>query len=459
MSFLLNSFGWQAGADGGLLTVIHDNSLFGDGTVGLPLGVSGSYHVLWVSPDGSDITGTRGRQTLPFLTIQAAKTAALVGDLIYVSAGSYTDTAIQKNGVFYYFEMGAVVNSTGKIWDTEFVAASFRVRGYGRFVSTLFPIVSNTASDVDIECDSIISDNIAILVFAGTFRLRFRFISSVLQYGMSFRGTSTVDVEGQTLDCSTTTLQSAAIFIFNHSIDLVPRTVRIKITQILSNANGSFGAISVNNSPDCTIILNSNITHVPTAAQTSLGGMFVFVNAAKLIFNGNAITTDSYGVTFLTTGAIVQNFEFQSGLIKSNLVCVRNGGGSLSYFKQFEQAVLNTTGDVPVVELGGGGYVGSKVFANFESWGLIKNTFAGAPTVSHGIRKEGAAPNDTVCRLNGCKIIVPSQSINTAGALAQNVQIMSCYSNAVVTPALIVNIIAGTAMIVDAGLTDNPIIS
>lgn len=69
---------------------------------------------LWVDAvNGSDSTGARGNASKPFLTLTAAKTAAQSGDTIFVRPGAYVDKNLLKNGVNWYFQLGAVVTYTG----------------------------------------------------------------------------------------------------------------------------------------------------------------------------------------------------------------------------------------------------------------------------------------------------------------------------------------------------------
>jgi hypothetical protein len=67
--------------------------------------------VVWVDAlSGNDLTGARERSDKPFKTLNGAMGAALSGDVIYVHAGTYTDTGLGKAGVDWYFENNAIVN-------------------------------------------------------------------------------------------------------------------------------------------------------------------------------------------------------------------------------------------------------------------------------------------------------------------------------------------------------------
>jgi len=63
--------------------------------------------------DSGPTIGLRNRFDRPFLTPQAAKAAAMAGDLIHVGPGTYGDKNLLKNGVNWYWEEGAKGLYTG----------------------------------------------------------------------------------------------------------------------------------------------------------------------------------------------------------------------------------------------------------------------------------------------------------------------------------------------------------
>lgn len=107
--------------------------------------VSGSNtgDILYVATTGSDDDATRsghlGSIDNPFLTLDAAKNAALSGDLIYVFAGGYTASSnVAKDGIKYYFEPNARVTMTAStsMFDITGFSTSFDVFGHGEFYKT-----------------------------------------------------------------------------------------------------------------------------------------------------------------------------------------------------------------------------------------------------------------------------------------------------------------------------------
>lgn len=99
--------------------------------------------ILYVATTGNDSTGTIGDLSKPYLTIEAAVSAAVSGDLIYVFTGTYnlTTTAsagIAKDGVTYYFQPNTTVNkaTTGAIFNITGFTTGFNVYGLANFNKT-----------------------------------------------------------------------------------------------------------------------------------------------------------------------------------------------------------------------------------------------------------------------------------------------------------------------------------
>ena len=81
-------------------------------------------NTLWVDAiNGNDSTGSRGVFNKPYLTVQAAVTAALSGDTVYVRRGTYTSGCVLKNGVDIDHDPGVLysltVNTIGETFFTD----------------------------------------------------------------------------------------------------------------------------------------------------------------------------------------------------------------------------------------------------------------------------------------------------------------------------------------------------
>ena len=100
-------------------------------------------NLLWADAvTGNDSLAVRGRMTVPFKTLGAAKAAAAEGDTIMVMPGTYNERNLLKDNVNWFFLPGAKVIYTGDedgaIFDTSYPegtgsAIHSVVAGYGIF--------------------------------------------------------------------------------------------------------------------------------------------------------------------------------------------------------------------------------------------------------------------------------------------------------------------------------------
>jgi hypothetical protein len=87
---------------------------------------------------GNDSTGARERFDLPFLTIAAARTAAIAGDLIYIRPGSYNigGGQLSKAGISVYAPPGVTISYSGFIFGNIGNSTSFSMYGEADFICT-----------------------------------------------------------------------------------------------------------------------------------------------------------------------------------------------------------------------------------------------------------------------------------------------------------------------------------
>jgi hypothetical protein len=93
-------------------------------------------NLLWVGAvDGNNSLAVRGRMTVPFKTLGAAKLAAQAGDTIVVMPGSYAESDLAKHQVNWHFMNGAIVSATTPEISVFKVTSqmTFQVSGEGRF--------------------------------------------------------------------------------------------------------------------------------------------------------------------------------------------------------------------------------------------------------------------------------------------------------------------------------------
>lgn len=100
-------------------------------------------NVLWVDAiNGNNTTAKVDRADKPYLTLTAAQAAASSGDTISVRPGTYTDSALGKTGVNWYFMAGSKIEISGDLtadrilWTDNNTAMTFTVDGFGEFIST-----------------------------------------------------------------------------------------------------------------------------------------------------------------------------------------------------------------------------------------------------------------------------------------------------------------------------------
>ena len=140
------------GDDWGAQVVQSDATLTGDGTAGSPLSVigggGGSFNtgdVLYVSVNGDNGTAVKGDPSLPWRDPWSAKDAAVSGDVVYVYPGTYSTgivgsgadreddgtnleaTSLMKDGVTYYLESDAIIETTASIHQPIFYDATGQV--------------------------------------------------------------------------------------------------------------------------------------------------------------------------------------------------------------------------------------------------------------------------------------------------------------------------------------------
>jgi hypothetical protein len=136
-------------------------------------------NVLYVAKNGDDATGLADRLDKPFLTVQAAITAASSGDLVYVYPGTYSESIILKDGVNIYLTDGATIsNNALKTVTDNNVAVTCVIDGYGQILNTTVGTgyaidIRNASSDITIrakyvECTA--TSGASLYIFNGTVR-------------------------------------------------------------------------------------------------------------------------------------------------------------------------------------------------------------------------------------------------------------------------------------------------
>jgi hypothetical protein len=161
--------------------------------LGVPSTEAPTGNLVWMDQvNGNDSLAVRGRMSIPFRTLTAAKNAAKAGDTIMVMPGTYAERGLAKNGVNWHFLTGATVNFDGtgaiSLFDTASVgsACSFKITGTGVFNLTTDTGANSafnlaySGDDVMIECDKITCSRGPAVSSSGSLRLRCNSLSSSL---------------------------------------------------------------------------------------------------------------------------------------------------------------------------------------------------------------------------------------------------------------------------------------
>src|ERR1041384_8369443 len=116
-------------------------------------------NLVWVDQkNGNDKLAVRGRMTIPFRTLTAAKHAAIAGDTIMVLPGTYDESNLLRHQVNWHFMSGARVDTDDAIFDagpdgTNSEVAS-RITGHGDFQSDSSVLIA-TVGNSNIYLDAV----------------------------------------------------------------------------------------------------------------------------------------------------------------------------------------------------------------------------------------------------------------------------------------------------------------
>jgi hypothetical protein len=144
------------------------------GGAALPLLIG---NFVFVNPLGNDLTGVRQDFHLPFLTLNAAKNAALAGDTIYVYGGTYNEAnQLHKEGVKWHFVGKPVLNLFAvNVWaDTLTGTTAIEIAGdaiinHLSANGQLVRVEAGTESTVHVDFHEVtVQGNHAFLLLSGT---------------------------------------------------------------------------------------------------------------------------------------------------------------------------------------------------------------------------------------------------------------------------------------------------
>jgi len=306
------------------------------GSILIP-GIIPTGNLLWVDAvNGNDSLAVRGRLSVPFKTLTAAKNAAQIGDTIVVLPGTYTDQNLAKTGVNWHFLCGALVQSpsTTSIFSVT-TAMGFNVTGKGRFThegnyyvlestnsgsniyfechemyATKTSIRMTNGTKVVVEADSIRSDELSSIdVSGGTLHVKAREISSELVYALNATG-GTVDVEAYRMYSNAT----EAIYFSAGTANVTAFEVSSIGTQAVKYDSAYSNVLTLKNARIVSKATPSSGNYKPALMITANGGKLRIVNCTFIgVNNGAGIprsidTTLGSSTTVLLYGLSVANF-------------------------------------------------------------------------------------------------------------------------------------------------------
>jgi len=263
-------------------------------------------NTVYVSKNGNDATGARNDLAKTFLTIEAAVSAAISGDLIVVYPGSYTLTTtstngIAKDGVSYYFYPGVTVTKTnsGDMFNTNGFTTGFNVYGQADFVRTtttgyiLNGGISNTPFNIIFECR-----NITQSTAGGTFA--FRLWDGTNNYTGTFRLNNVTNTGSNIFN-----LDDRGV------IDITANYLRCTAGNVFCQYNGNI-----------KVTIKANIIQ-STSTYAIRGNYYSYMNVScnQLLGIGNTY----YAILIDDRFDVTLNFDYCSGIQHNGWNCIANG--------------------------------------------------------------------------------------------------------------------------------------
>ena len=186
-------------------------------------------NLLWVDQvNGVDALASRGRLTIPFRTLIAARDAAEEGDTIMVLPGDYNDnnTYLLRHLVNWYFFPGASVETeSDPIFDiadgNEHVSFASIITGYGKFSADEEVLVAPSGSYITLEGITLYSASADCIQAGGAATVvRAELINS--------DGGVALSVSGGDVDVRVRKIEASA----GHCIEISGGTARVDVYEI-----------------------------------------------------------------------------------------------------------------------------------------------------------------------------------------------------------------------------------
>ncbi len=274
-------------------------------------------NLLWVDQiNGVDALATRGRLTIPFKTLTAAKNAAKSGDTIMVLPGTYDESDLLKNGVNWYFFPGAKIDSTSEnsVFATGTNAITSLIGGHGEFLADGAVLYSSGAgSNLTVQALRMESrDASCIVCGAASGRVQVMVLDSI-------KATSGVAIEVNG-DAEDNSIEARLVESGGYSLSGSAGGAYLKANKISSSGNpiniwggtafvvdafeitGGSGNYAVNHASSATLLIrgarlqttNQNTVHAGagTSDKIRLSGCLLLASSGHLTLNAANASTN-----------------------------------------------------------------------------------------------------------------------------------------------------------------------
>jgi hypothetical protein len=318
-------------ASGNAISMFEDASFATDGLV-------------YVTVNGSDVTGERSNISKPFASLIGAAAAATAFDIIVVFPGLYSHdgTLLSANGVSWYFHKGAQVLcttgvATAYVFNTAVGAAPANVYGHGRFLRAAGGSIGgmvNIGTDGVFECEYINNSSSGAVVAATSGPFKLKCDTTLIGSGgaVSVNITnSTGIVECPLLESIVITNGSTNIYGVNVNVPVVTGTLSVnggsailncqKISTLNTSGGGILeinGFINTFTMSTHTVHSNATIYDATVTGGKLIGGIIGHILAqsagyvdATFVGNSN-VTTNNVNISG-TAIAILKIDNYSSG--------------------------------------------------------------------------------------------------------------------------------------------------
>lgn len=404
-------------------------------------------NTFYVAKNGDDLTALPNRLDKPFLTIYEASLVANAGDVIYVFSGTY-DEGINdwvKSDVIYDFQSGTtVMNELTCITDGG-ISKNIRIQGNANFQQTgndfSFGVinVTNSATNLFVRCNDLISNTNGILIFntLNPYDIEVNDIYVSFQYAISLRGTSNTGYIKFNNIFSTSQLVS--IFFRDCNTDGIIRSIYINGNFIITNQNSfSQGVIDMFNAFNTKVYCSiKNIKH-----YSGNNGGLIRGDSGKLFlynFNGNGV-----GYGYQSTGTHV-GFIQNSNIYAPTYALSISSSSSIFCKNSFfiGENLISTSGSV---------IVSSNGELTAKNCTIIQRGATINPCVINLL-----TPLKKVS-LSSCVLIgniLNTESIRNTNGVATDIYIQEDCSSNLPVNILVTNQITGTNIVVDSDIIQN----